>query len=183
MDDFLIRAIRADEWVAVRELRLAALRDPVAPIAFMGTYEDAVAQPDEFWQGRAVNAAEGASGARQFVAVGKDGEWGGSVVVLLEEAGGTDWAGFPVEQAQGHVVGVFVKPEWRGGAVIGALFEAAVGWVAEIGLERVRLVVHEDNLRAQGAYRRAGFEPTGRVIPLDGGGVELEFAREVPSKG
>ncbi|WP_416975797.1 GNAT family N-acetyltransferase [Streptomyces sp. 4F14] len=147
----------------------------------MDTYESAVAQPDEFWRERAANAAEGASGARQFVVEGKDGEWGGSVVVLVEAAGGTDWAGFPVEQDQGHVVGVFVKPEWRGGAVIGALFEAAVGWVEEIGLKRVRLIVHEDNARAQGAYRRAGFEPTGRVIPLAGGGVELEFARELPS--
>lgn len=68
----VIRSIRADEWPAVKELRLAALRDPVAHLAFLETYEQSAARPDSFWRERAAGAAEG-DGARQFVAVGPDG--------------------------------------------------------------------------------------------------------------
>ena len=57
--DPVIRSIRADEWPAVKELRLAGLRDPVAHLAFLETYEEAVAKPDGFWRERAAGAAEG----------------------------------------------------------------------------------------------------------------------------
>lgn len=65
--DYVIRPVRADEWCAARELRLAALRDPAAPLAYLETYEDALAQPDEFWRGRAERAAHGTT-VLQFVA-------------------------------------------------------------------------------------------------------------------
>lgn len=112
--DYVIRSIHADEWPAVKELRLRALRDPVADLAYLETYEEAAARPDSYWQERAARGAEGAAGAQQVVAVGPGGLWLGTLTVLVEEAGTTDWAGFPVERRQGHVVGVFVRPEWRG---------------------------------------------------------------------
>ncbi|MFC4505633.1 MULTISPECIES: GNAT family N-acetyltransferase [Streptomyces] len=179
MNDFVVRGIRADEWESVKALRLVALRDPVAAIAFLETYEDAVARPDSFWRERALGAGEGAVGVRQFVAVDGGGEWVGSVTVLVEEAGSVDWAGLPVERRQGHVVGVYVRPEWRGGAVSRELFEAGVEWAWGVDVERVRLLVHERNLRAQGAYRRLGFTPSGVTVPSgeDGKDVELEFER------
>lgn len=111
---YVIRSIRADEWPAAKELRLAALRDPVAPLAFLETYEQAVARPDSFWQERAAGACEGADGAQQIIAEGPDGIWVGTLTVLVEEPGTTDWAGFAVERKQGHVVAVFVRPEERG---------------------------------------------------------------------
>jgi GNAT superfamily N-acetyltransferase len=179
-EKFVVRALRAEEWQRAKELRLVALRDPVAPIAFLDTYEEAVERPDSYWQERAAGSGEGASGARQFIAEAGDGEWVGTFALLVEEAGSTDWAGFPVERDQGHVVGVFVRPEWRGGAVAPALLEAAVGWAWERGLERVRLIVHEDNARAQRFYRRAGFMPSGVTVPLPQapGEKELEFVLE-----
>ncbi|MCF3136112.1 GNAT family N-acetyltransferase [Streptomyces olivochromogenes] len=176
-DDYVIRAIRADEWPAVRRLRLDALRDPVAPLAFLDTYEDAAARADSFWQERAANSAENATGVRQLIAEASDGEWVGTVTVLVEEAGSTDWAGFPVERRQAHVVGVFVRPEHRGNGLIKALFEAGLEWAWERGAERVRLLVHEDNSRAQAAYRKVGFAPSGVTVALAGdtGEQELEF--------
>ncbi|MBW8799511.1 MAG: GNAT family N-acetyltransferase [Streptomyces sp.] len=178
--DYVIRAIRADEWEAVKRLRLAALRDPVADIAFLETYDDALGRPDSFYQERAARSAGEPSGARQFIAEAADGEWVGSVTVLIEEAGTADWAGSPVERRQGHVVGVFVRPEHRGSGLVKALFDAGVAWARERGAERVRLLVHEDNARAQGAYRKAGFVPSGVTVQLeaDTGKREFEFVLE-----
>ncbi|CAL9487755.1 GNAT family N-acetyltransferase [Streptomyces sp. enrichment culture] len=177
---YVVRTVEAEEWRQARALRLLALRDPVAPIAFLETYETALARPDSFWQERTAGAAEGSAGARQFVAVAADGEWVGTLTVLVEEAGSTDWAGFPVERRQGHVVAVFVRQDWRGTGVSAALLDAAVAWAWRTGLERVRLIVHEDNGRAQSFYRRAGFVPSGVTVPLEQapGETELEFVLE-----
>ncbi|MFJ7768752.1 GNAT family N-acetyltransferase [Streptomyces sp. NPDC097107] len=178
--DYVIRSIRADEWPALKELRLRALRDPLAHLAYLETYDVAAARPDSYWQDRAAGAAEGASGARQIVAEVPGGKWLGTLTVLVEEAGTTDLAGFSVDRRQGHVVGVFVRPEWRGSGLTKALFDAGLEWAWASGLERVRLIVHPDNERAQGAYRKAGFAPSGRTVLLVGGpgDHELEFVLE-----
>ncbi|WP_371670493.1 GNAT family N-acetyltransferase [Streptomyces sp. NBC_00289] len=180
-ESYLIRSIRADEWAKAKELRLVALRDPVAHLAFLETYDTAVARPDSFWQERAVGAAEGATGAQQIISEGPDGEWAGMLTVLVEEPGTTDWAGSPVERKQGHLVGVFVRPEHRGCGMTEVLFDAALEWSWGQGAERVRLIVHEDNGRAQAFYRKAGFLPTGVTVQLGGSGErELEMAVERP---
>jgi ribosomal protein S18 acetylase RimI-like enzyme len=181
--DYVIRAIRADEWPAAKRLRLAALRDPVADIAFMESYEEALERPDSFYRERAEGSAAEPSGARQFVAVAADGEWVGTATMLIEEAGTTDWAGFPVERRQGHVVGVFVRPEHRGSGLVEALFAAGAEWAREQGAERVRLLVHAENPRAQGAYRKAGFVPSGVLVPFfkDEDETEVEFVLEWPA--
>ncbi|WP_369218228.1 GNAT family N-acetyltransferase, partial [Streptomyces flavofungini] len=121
-DEYVVRAVRAEEWPQVKELRLAALRDPAAPVAFLETYETAAARPDSFWQERAAGSSHQTS-ARQFVVVGPDGDWAGSVTVLIEEPGAKDVFGGVIEQRQAHLVGVFVRPEHRGRGLTDALFE------------------------------------------------------------
>ncbi|WP_203350408.1 GNAT family N-acetyltransferase [Streptomyces sp. S-9] len=179
---YKVRSLHAHEWPRAKALRLEALRDPVASIAFMETYESAAAEPDSFWQGRAEHSAAGASGAQQIIAEGPDGEWVGTVTVLMEEAGSTDWAGLPVERLQGHLVGVYVQPGHRGIGLTEVLFDAGLEWAWARGAERVRLLVHEDNARALRAYRRAGFTETGVTTTLgpDPGERELELAVERP---
>ncbi|MFF1490307.1 GNAT family N-acetyltransferase [Streptomyces sp. NPDC058319] len=181
-EKYLVRAIRADEWPAVKALRLEALQDPVAHLAFLETYEEAVKRPDSFWRERAAGAAEGSTEVLQFIAEGPDGTWVGSVTLLMEEAGTTDWAGFPIERRQGHLVGVYVRPEHRGCGLTEVLFDEALRWAWEIGAERVRLIVHEENGRAQRFYRRVGFQPTGRTVPLASApdANELEYVLERP---
>ncbi|MFC8714271.1 GNAT family N-acetyltransferase [Streptomyces sp. NPDC057197] len=181
-EKYLVRAIRADEWPAVKALRLEALQDPVAHLAFLETYEEAVERPDSFWRERAAGAAEGSTEVRQFIAEGPDGTWVGSVTLLMEETGTTDWAGFPIERRQGHLVGVYVRPEHRGCGLTEVLFDEALRWAWEIGAERVRLIVHEENGRAQRFYRRVGFQPTGRTVPLASApdANELEYVLERP---
>lgn len=184
---YVIRAVRGDEWEKVRDLRIAALEDPAAPVAFLETVEQARSHPDEFWQGRALGASHGRA-ARQFVAEGPDGRWDGSVTVLVEEGGTTDFFDQPVERTQGHVVGVFVRTEQRGTGLTEALFAAALDWawgLEEPAVERVRLFVHEDNVRAGAFYRRYGFEASGTVVPVPGSAAtdakELEYVLRRPA--
>ncbi|MFC7221517.1 GNAT family N-acetyltransferase [Streptomyces polyrhachis] len=178
--DYVIRGSRADEWRQVRELRLAALQDEAAGIAFLESYEDGLRHPDEFWQERAAGAAAGER-VKGFIAEDVDGRWVGSVTVLVELPGDEGLFGEEPEQAQGHLVGVYLRPEARGAGLGEALFEAAVEWAfaqERPRLERVRLFVHERNGRASGLYRKCGFVPTGKQIVLTkDGGQEIEMVR------
>ncbi|MFI5866914.1 GNAT family N-acetyltransferase [Streptomyces sp. NPDC051546] len=185
MNEYVVRPVRADEWLKVKELRLAALRDPAAAVAFLETLEQGEARSDALWQERAAGAAAG-SGIRQFIAEGPDGQWGGSVTVLLEEAGTTDIFDGEIAQAQAHLVGVFVRPAQRGTGLTEALFEAALEWawgLEEPVLARVRLFVHAENARAGAFYRRFGFVPSGKVVPMptDPSAKELEYVFPRPA--
>ncbi len=68
------------------------------------------------------------------------------------------------------------------------LFRAAVAWswaLREPVVRRVRLYVHERNSRASAFYRRVGFVPSGRAIPMEGDpdAVELEYEVWRPGEG
>lgn len=181
--EHVIRPVRADEWRKAKELRLAALADPAAPVAFLETTEQAVAQPDSFWEARTARAT--GDGACQFVAEAADGTWVGGVVALIERAGGEDFFGDTIEADQAHLVGVFVRPEHRGIGLTERLFEAAVEWVwslEEPRIGRVRLYVHTENPRAEGFYTKFGFVRTGKSAPVAPGDpashdVEMEIVR------
>jgi GNAT superfamily N-acetyltransferase len=159
---FSVRRVRAEEWERVRELRLEAVRDPAASIAFLYTYEQESAHPDSFWQERTDRASDG-DAAAQFIAESGD-QWIGSLSVLRTDA------------SSGNITGVYVRAEHRGRGVIDALFEAAADWARSLGDDRLTLDVHTDNERAQGAYRRLGFEASGHRFtgPI---GPELQMAR------
>ncbi|MFB7919046.1 GNAT family N-acetyltransferase [Streptomyces sp. NPDC056061] len=180
--EHVMRVVRADEWRAVKELRLAALQDPVAPVAFLETYEQGAAHSDAFWQDRALGGSEDGDGeVRQFVAEAPDGRWDGSVTVLIERPDAGVRFGATADVHQAHVVGVFVRPEARGAGLAEELFRVATDWAWSLGeppIERVRLYVHEDNPRAAAFYRRIGFVPTGKTEPVPGdpSAREIEYA-------
>ncbi|WP_037577000.1 GNAT family N-acetyltransferase [Phaeacidiphilus oryzae] len=178
--EHIIRPIRPEEWRQVRELRLAALADPAAPIAFLDDHPAAAARPDAHWQERAADAAEGGP-HRQFIAEAPDGSWDGSVTVLIEEPGDPAVFGGVPEHRQAHLVGVFVRPGQRGSGVAEALFEAAVDWARSVdGVRRIRLYVHERNARAEAFYRRFGFVRTGPGTPMATDPSALEHEMELP---
>ncbi|GAA2959703.1 GNAT family N-acetyltransferase [Streptomyces enissocaesilis] len=166
----MIRPVRADEWAEAKELRLAALQDPLAGIAFLETYEKAVREPDSFWKGR-TGRVTGDSQARQFVAEAPDGRWVGTVTVIVERAGAEGTFGGAPEVDQAHAVGVFVRPEARGTGVAQELFRAALEWswaLPDPRIERVRLYVHERNGRAEALYAKAGFLRSGETVAMPG---------------
>ncbi|MFJ4920796.1 GNAT family N-acetyltransferase [Streptomyces sp. NPDC088725] len=179
----VIRAVRADEWAEVKELRLLALQDPAAPLAFLATYEEAVKRPDSFWQEQAAGGSGQGLKSRQFIAEAADGSWSASVALLIEEPGYIDFMQHTVERAQGHLVGVYVRPEHRGSGLIKELIAAALDWawsLEEPELSRVRLYVHEDNARARAAYRKMGFTATGVTVPFEPQPSQQELELVIP---
>lgn len=180
--DYVVRPVRAEEWQLVKELRLAALRDPVAPVAFLETYEQGLGRSDDFYRERASGASEEGDGrARQFIAEAPDGSWVGTATVLIERPDDDVRFGAAAAVHQAHVVGVFVRPEARGMGLAEELFRAGTEWAWSLGeprIERVRLYVHENNPRAAAFYRRIGFVPTGQTVPTPGDPAarELEYA-------
>jgi RimJ/RimL family protein N-acetyltransferase len=171
-----VRRVRADEWPEVRALRLESTSDPDAAIAFLETPAQVAQRDEDFWRDRTVRAAESTISA-QFVAE-DGGAWVGSMSVLIRASGQTDHLGRFVDDRRADVVGVYVNPAYRGAGTVDALFDAAADWAASQGLTRLTLDVHADNARAQAAYRRNGFAPTGVAFtgPI---GPEIEMARDL----
>ncbi|MFI2033060.1 GNAT family N-acetyltransferase [Streptomyces buecherae] len=169
---YVVRGIKSDEWPRLRELRMAALADPVARVAFVETYERAAQKPDSFWQKRAEQGEAGEE-LKTFVAeTGGDGPgaeqpFAGMAVVLVER-----------DRAQTHLAGVYTRPECRGTGLAGELFRAALEWsweLPEFRVERVRLWVHEQNERARAFYAKLGFAETGRTMPYPNRPEETEY--------
>lgn len=181
MDAIAVRPVHDHEWREVRALRLRALQDEAAHIAFVDNFDDAFSRPDEFWQQRTIRASLEAGAdadARQFVAVMGDGTWIGTVTVIVEHVGDKDFEGSEIGRPGGAIVGVYLDPAFRGRGMTQSLFDAALDWVRERDIDWVRLYVHGENLRAQKAYERAGFRPTGTSL-LGSIGFEIEMARDV----
>ncbi|MFF7633122.1 GNAT family N-acetyltransferase [Kitasatospora sp. NPDC008050] len=179
---YTIKTVRHEDWRKAKEIRLAALRDPIAHLAFLETLEQAVARPDDVWQGRAEASAEGTS-LRQFVAEGQGGEWLGTMTARVELPGDETVFGEAAKAPQTHVVGVFVQPAARGAGLAEQLFSAALQWswsLEEPRIERVRLHVHEDNPRAEALYRKVGFERTGHTVLVPGDTPFHEIELDIP---
>lgn len=174
-----MRRIRADEWAALRRLRLVALADPAADIAFLETRAQAVAREDAFWEDRALTGAT-SDRVAQFVADAPQGLVA-TVTVLRPEPGALDYFGRANPDGRAQMVGVFVAPGHRGTGLLDRLFAAAQEWARALGTTEFSLDTHVRNMRAQQAYRRLGYAPTGRT--LDGPiGLEIEMLarREAP---
>jgi ribosomal protein S18 acetylase RimI-like enzyme len=158
----VVRRVRAAEWREIRDLRIDAVGDPAASIAFLSTVDQERAHDEAFWRERAAGASL-SDEAAQFIA-DDEGRWVGTVTVLLRAAGTADHLGRPVADARADVVGVYVAPSQRGSGVLGRLVDAAAAWAADRGADQLTLDVHVDNHRAQGAYRKLGFAATGETF-------------------
>lgn len=176
MDGYQVRRVRADEWEQVKQLRLEALQDPIAHLAFLETYDQALARSDEEWRERIARGSAGET-AGQFVAV-NDGGLVGNLVVLIVPAGEKAYTGETADRTRALMVGVYVSPQHRGRGLFEELAAAAVDWLAQRGIGEVALHVHEDNTPAQAAYRKCGFSDTG--VRMDfGAGVEIEMVHRI----
>ncbi len=198
MPAMTLRPIRATEWRQARDLRLRALQDQDAAIAFFTTYAEATARTEEQWRSSAaavsVDAGAQATG-RQFVAIDPAGQgevagqgegpgqvtcrgqWVGTLTVRLEPAGSLAFGGGTTAVDRGMLLAVWIDPAHRGRGVLAGLVDQAIEWLTSRGVHQLALWVHEDNTRAQRAYTAAGFTPTGRRV-VDRIGPEIELARD-----
>jgi GNAT superfamily N-acetyltransferase len=135
------------DWQTWRDLRLEGLAD--TPIGFGQSHVDALGLRDEDWQ-QALRLP-----GIHLIAYSRDGRPVGLAV------GGRDQEGTAL------VTGTFVRPAMRGQGVLAALVDAMAKWAAP---DPLALDVHEDNVRAQKAYLKLGFEPTD--LRTRGGGID-----------
>jgi GNAT superfamily N-acetyltransferase len=150
-----IRAVREDDWRAMRDIRLEALRE--APAAFGSTYAREVAFTEADWRRRA--------GGYGFFAFLPDL---GDLPVGL--AGGIDEGAGVAE-----LVSMWVRPQARGRKVGAALVTAVVDWARGRGLSRLNLWVTDGNQAARALYERYGFTPAGERQPLPSDPAQTEF--------
>jgi ribosomal protein S18 acetylase RimI-like enzyme len=157
-----IREMGADGWQAMRDVRLAALRD--APRAFASSYEREAAFAEADWQ-RRING-------------------GGNFLACAPELGAAPAGlagGFEAGPGTIELVSLWVSPRARGHGIGRALVEAVVGWARARGASRVHLWVTENNDHARLLYERCGFRPTAerQPLPSDAQVTEIGMARSL----
>jgi len=143
-----IRRVRAGEWAAYRQVRLAALAE--APYAFSTTLDQESAKDDAYWQDRA------AHGIPMFIAW-QDGEPAGLAGAFVVPDGELPRG---VRRAW-HLVSMWVSPSARGSGLAERLVQAVADAARANGATRLILWVTEVNERARAFYGRLGFLPTG----------------------
>jgi ribosomal protein S18 acetylase RimI-like enzyme len=100
-----------------------------------------------------------------FVAVGPNGVIG----TIAAQA---------VDDVEGHLRGMAVRPDSQGRAVAHQLLTAALAELRVLGCSRVTLDTTEPLRRAVRFYEKNGFRPTGRVSEFFGMSL-FEYAREL----
>lgn len=169
-----VRRVRVSDADRARSIRLEALSDPAAGIAFLESRAQAESRPDAYWQERAAGSALSGSAAQFVAEAGRD--WVGTLTVLIPDAGREDYFGRVAVEGRALVVAVYVRPTHRGRGTLDALMDAAAEWARACGERELALDVHEDNIRAQRAYARLGFTVTGGTS-TGPNGIELEMVR------
>jgi demethylmenaquinone methyltransferase/2-methoxy-6-polyprenyl-1,4-benzoquinol methylase len=138
-----VRRASPEEWQALKELRLAALRE--SPDAFGSSYEHEARANEATWRGW--TTGEGWDGAvATFVAEEGARLLGMATAHRPNDEPGTVW-----------MFAMWVRPEHRGHGIGRALVEAVVAHARSLGAEVVMLRVTESNPAAIGVYASCGF--------------------------
>lgn len=151
MTTITIRQIKAEQWAAYRDVRLAALKD--SPEAFSTTVEQAQSWPDSHWQLRLSERHE-----NQHFAV---------FAYQNTNIVGLCWA--LKEQNIVQVFQMWVAPQYRGIGASKALINSIVNWAKNNSAQCLNLSVTQTNVAAIGLYKASGFVETGASQPLRAG--------------
>lgn len=143
---FTVRRAGVEDAALLRSIRLEALSD--TPEAFGSTYEETVAWSDDQW-------TEVAGRWNVFLAEEDREVLGMASGGRHDDYPGTRW-----------VFGMYVVPRRRGSGVADRLVEAVGDWARAEGATELYLQVTDLVPRARAFYERAGFRPTGDVVPL-----------------
>jgi GNAT superfamily N-acetyltransferase len=145
------RLAQAEDWRAVRALRLRALAD--APEAFEMTLAQAEQWTDEDWRRRVAEGEERVTFVEEDE--DEDGSLVGMAVGLFEPAARV-----------AHLVGMFVEPRRRRAGLGRGLVEAVESWARRVDATRIELEVNPDLVPAVRLYERCGFEWSGHSRAL-----------------
>ena len=157
----VVRRLTADDWQALRAIRLRALAD--APDAFGSTLEREASGPDDAWRDWA------GRGDRTVVLAKRDG-----VAVGIASGGPA-----PAEERAAGLYAMWVEPEARGTGVAELLVDAVEAWARGAGYAEIGLGVTVGNDRATALYERLGYRDTGARMPLrEGSPLEIRIMRK-----
>lgn len=142
-----IRATEEQDWVILKETRLAAFLD--TPTAFGVSYQTAITNSDEQWKQRASSETH----PKFWLAFNDD------------KAIGMIGAG--VDQTDRYnLIAMWVKPESRNLGVAESLVNAVKSDATSRGFKQVFLDVSPDNVKASRFYKKHGFDFIGEEKPL-----------------
>jgi GNAT superfamily N-acetyltransferase len=143
-----VRRARADEWEALREIRLAALAD--SPDAFGSTLAEEREADEARWRGWITG--EG---------------WAGAVATFIADGPGPLLGmatGYPDDRpTTGWLFAMWVRPERRGEGIGRQLVVAVEEWAASLDIDQLLLHVTEGNDGAVRFYASCGFVGTSAV--------------------
>jgi GNAT superfamily N-acetyltransferase len=140
----VLRRTRGDDWSALREIRLEALRD--TPDAFGSTYDEALRFSNEEWRTFAEQ--------RCYFLAERDGTVVGMISGGLNDAHpDTHW-----------LYGMYVTPSERGAGTAQRLVGEVTEWARAAGASEIYLHVGSTVARARAFYAKLGFEPTGETF-------------------
>lgn len=160
----LVREPVVEDWQALRDIRLEALRD--VPTAFGSTYEREVVRGETHWRDRISR--------------------GGTFLAYLPELSASEPAGliggYQQNPATVGLVSMYVRPRARGRGVGEALVATVIDWATAKQATTVHLWVTETNAPARALYERCGFALTGeqQSLPSDPSLGEVAMSRTLP---
>ncbi len=139
-----IRQIQVDEWLLLKEVRLAALED--SPDAFATKLEQAVKNPDEYWKTR---SRDGAEGEKEFCVLAIDDDEPIGMAI-----------GWPDKDDPLiiYLISMWVDPSHRGSQVAMSLLDKIFEWAVDRGASSILAGVMPANSRALAFYTKLGFE-------------------------
>jgi GNAT superfamily N-acetyltransferase len=144
-----VRRARADEWEALREIRLAALTD--SPDAFGSTLEEERDADEARWRGW-VTGEGWAGDVATFLADGPGPLLGMATGYRPDDRPTTGW-----------LFAMWVRPERRGEGIGRQLVAAVEQWAISLDIDQLFLHVTDGNDGAMRFYASCGFVGTSDV--------------------
>ncbi len=144
-----IRSAREEDAPAYRDLRLEALRNH--PEAFSSDYAAHLAKPMAFWTERLAFSSTDSAVMIYFAVHDQQ---------LIGMCGITRTSS-PKIKHSATIVGMYVRPDWRGLGIAEGLGTACVDWARTRDVKIVKLAVVTTNTRAIRCYARCGFQVYG----------------------
>lgn len=139
MNPITVRATTEDDWLRLKDIRLAALRD--SPTAFATSYAATAARDESSWR----NHAREETQPNFWFALN-----GPQVIGMIGAAAG--------KEGECNLIAMWVHPDFRGTGAAGRLVDTVKTFAHAHGFRRVILCVAPENLPAVRLYSRHGFE-------------------------
>jgi RimJ/RimL family protein N-acetyltransferase len=155
----VIRLAKQEDAPAYRDVRLEALRNH--PEVFSSDYAENLAKPMAFWTNR-LKSTDVDSAVTIYLAVDKQ-QLVGTCGIARENS--------PKVRHDATIVGMYVRPDWRGLGVADALMTVCLDWASAHDVRIVKLAVVTTNTAAVRCYARCGFTVYGidpQAIYLNG---------------